>query len=82
MLCCAGAEGIAKEIAHLKEAAQNEMLLDEGSSPATVLDELHHLLAQLKAHEEEVARINKYQQLFKVGHWHVGRACLHVNCHH
>lgn len=50
----------------MREAAQNEMLLDEGSTPATVLDELQHLLAQLKGYEEEVARINKYQQLFKV----------------
>lgn len=48
------------------EAAQNEMLLDEEASPATVTDELQHLLALLKAHEDELARINKYQHLFKV----------------
>jgi hypothetical protein len=43
------------------------MLLDEGSSPAAVLDELHHLLTQLKGHADNLARINKYQQLFQVG---------------
>jgi hypothetical protein len=63
---CAGAEGIAKEAAQVWEAAQNEMLLDEEASPAAVTDELQHLLALLKAHEDELARINKYQHLFKV----------------
>lgn len=70
MLClpgpCTGAEGIAKEVAQVWEAAQNEMLLDEKASPAAVTDELQHLLALLKTHEDELARINKYQHLFKV----------------
>ena len=52
----------------LREAAQADMLLDEESSPATVLDELQHLLTQLKTHEDELERINKYQGLFKVMH--------------
>lgn len=70
--CCwlllpAGAEAITKEVASVREAAQNEMLLDEESSPATVTDELQHLLAQLQAQEHELARINNYQRLFKVG---------------
>lgn len=63
---CAEADGIAKEVAQLREAAGNEMLLDEGSSPAAVLDELAHLLTQLKAHADNLAHINKYQQLFQV----------------
>jgi len=63
----AGAEAITKEVASVREAAHNEMLLDEESSPATVTDELQHLLAQLKAQEHELARINNYQRLFKVG---------------
>lgn len=42
------------------------MLLDEESSPTAVIDELQHLLSKLNVHEEELARINKYQQLFKV----------------
>lgn len=63
---CAEAEGITKEVAQLREAAGNDMLLDEGSSLAAVLDELHHLLTQLKAHADNLARINKYQQLFQV----------------
>lgn len=42
------------------------MLLDEESSPTAVIDELQHLLSKLSAHADELARINKYQQLFKV----------------
>lgn len=70
-----GAEGIAKEVAQLREAAQNEMLLNEESSPTAVIDELQHLLAKLHVHEEELARINKYQALFKVGHGLRAHAC-------
>jgi hypothetical protein len=42
------------------------MLLNEESSPAAVLDELQQLRSQLAAHAEELARINKFQRLFKV----------------
>lgn len=53
------------------------MLLDEESSPNAVIDELQHLLAKLHVHEEELARINKYQALFKVGSFvHVMAAAL------
>lgn len=69
VLACPGAEGIAKEVAQLREAAQDEMLLDEESSPTAVVDELQHLLSKLSANADELARINKYQQLFKVRKW-------------
>lgn len=43
------------------------MLLTEDSSPAAVLDELQQLQTQLQGHAEELARLNKFQRLFKVG---------------
>ncbi|WIA13579.1 hypothetical protein OEZ85_007146 [Tetradesmus obliquus] len=61
-----GVEGLAKEIEALRIAAQNEMLLNEESSPAAVLDELQQLRAQLAGHAQELARINQFQRLFKV----------------
>jgi hypothetical protein len=61
-----GVEGLAKEIEALRIAAQNEMLLNEESSPAAVLDELQQLRSQLAAHAQELARINQFQRLFKV----------------
>jgi hypothetical protein len=65
-ILCAGVEGLAKEIEALRIAAQNEMLLNEESSPAAVLDELQQLRSQLAAHAQELARINQFQRLFKV----------------
>lgn len=50
----------------LRITAQNEMLLSEESAPAAVLDELQQLQAQLQGHAEELARLNKFQRLFKV----------------
>lgn len=75
LLGFAGAEAVAKEVAVLRSAAQSEMFLDEESSPAAVTDELHHLIIQLKSQQDDLARINKYQRLFKV--WMCVRcACL------
>eukprot|EP00878_Enallax_costatus_P024947 GHUV01026655.1.p1 GENE.GHUV01026655.1~~GHUV01026655.1.p1 ORF type:complete len:285 (+),score=109.46 GHUV01026655.1:1668-2522(+) len=42
------------------------MLLSEESAPAAVLDELQQLQTQLQGHAEELARLNRFQRLFKV----------------
>ena len=61
-----GVESISKEVEALRNATQNEMLLSEESAPAAVLDELQQLQTQLQGYAEELARLNKFQRLFKV----------------
>jgi hypothetical protein len=72
-------EIIVKDVTLLRADAQSEVFLADDSSPASVIGELRQLSGNLKRAAEEVARINKYQKLFKVLTKSVCLLCFHCS---
>jgi hypothetical protein len=63
----AGVEAVAKDVQLLRTEAQNEAFLSDASNASTVVPELESLAEHLRGSAAEMARINRFQKLFKVG---------------